>query len=96
MQALRGILQTVALLDVIQGLIVSMLLWRTRQKNVPNRMLARILFLSLACFNLYGENENWFGVAAVQSLIYLIPLVVIMPVGPLLCLYVRASLEPRF
>jgi AraC-like DNA-binding protein len=97
LKTLAGLLQTIILLGVIQGLIVSVLLWVARQKRLANRILSAIIFLlTLACFNLYGENENWFGVHILQALIYIIPLVIIMPVGPLLYFYVRASTDPSF
>jgi AraC-like DNA-binding protein len=97
LKTLAGLLQTIILLGVIQGLIVSVLLWVARQNRLANRILSAIIFLlTLACFNLYGENENWFGVHILQALVYIIPLVIIMPVGPLLYFYVRASTDPSF
>jgi AraC-like DNA-binding protein len=96
-KTLHGLLQTIILLGVIQGLIVCTLLWVGRRNRVANRILSAIIFLlTLACFNLYGENEYWFGVHILQALIYVIPLVIIMPVGPLLYFYVRASTDPTF
>ncbi len=97
LKTFAGVLQTIILLGVIQGLIVSTLLWVARQNRLANRILSAIIFLlTLACFNLYGENENWFGVHILQALIYIIPLVIIMPVGPLLYFYIRASTDPSF
>lgn len=92
-----GLLQTIILLGVIQGLTVSILLWVTRLNRVANRILSAIIFLlTLACFSLYSENENWFGVHILQALNYIIPLLIIMPVGPLLYFYVRSSVDPNF
>jgi AraC-like DNA-binding protein len=94
---LIGFVQTIILLGVIQGMIVSILLWVAPQNRVASRILSAIIFLlTLACFNLYGENENWFGVHILQSLIYIVPLVIIMPVGPLLYFYVRSSVDTKF
>jgi len=92
-----GLLQTIILLGVIQGLIAGILLWIARQNRSVNRLLAVIIFLlTLDCFNLYGENEHWFGVPILQALVYVIPLVIIMPIGPLLYFYVRASVDYNF
>jgi AraC-like DNA-binding protein len=94
---LHDVLQAIILLGVIQGLTAGILLWNRREYRRPNRILATIIFLfALSCFNLYGENENWFGLPIVQSLIYLVPLVIIMPIGPLLYFYVRSSVDPDF
>ncbi len=94
---LARFLQTVILVGAIQGLIAGILLWLARQNRRANRLLAAIIFLiTLDCFNLYGENEHWFGVPILQALVYFIPLVIIMPIGPLLYFYVRASVDPNF
>jgi AraC-like DNA-binding protein len=94
---LHEVLQAIVLLGVIQGLIASIFLWNRRENRRPNRLLAAIIFLfTLSCLNLYGENENWFGSAILQALIYIVPLVIIMPVGPLLYFYTRSSIDPRF
>jgi AraC-like DNA-binding protein len=94
---LIGFLQTILLLGVIQGLIASVLLWVAKENRATNRKLSAIIFfLSLVCFNLYGWNENWFGLAILEAFIDIIPFVIIMPIGPLLYFYVRASVDPSF
>lgn len=95
--SLFRLLQTIVLLGVIQGLVVGVLLWTSRQNKLANRILSALIFLlTLACFDVYGENENWFGVALLQALIYIIPLIIAMPIGPLLYFYVRSSADPNF
>lgn len=90
-------LQTIILLGVVQGLIVSSLLFFSRRLRIPNRLLAVLIFLlTLASFCLYGYYIDWFGSKWLNFLANLVPLIVVMPVGPLLYFYVRSFLEPEF
>jgi len=84
-------LQTILLLGFIQGTIGVVLLWRSSKRYAPNRILAAILALiSLACLNSYFFHAAWFRRNNfLEALHAIIPLVIIMPVGPLLFFYVR-------
>jgi AraC-like DNA-binding protein len=55
-----------------------------------------ILFISLACFNLYADYNNWFGSDILRFIAQLIPLIIVMPIGPLIYFYTRSSLDPNF
>ncbi|MCF3110797.1 helix-turn-helix domain-containing protein [Niabella sp. CC-SYL272] len=90
-------LQTIILLGAMQGFIVSCLLFFSRRLRMPNRLLALLIFLlTLASFCLYGSYIGWFDSKWLNFLSNLIPLIVVMPVGPLLYFYVRSFLEPEF
>jgi AraC-like DNA-binding protein len=55
-----------------------------------------ILLISLACFNLYAEDNNWFGSNILRFIADIIPLVVVMPFGPLMYFYVQSVVAPSF
>lgn len=95
---MTGFLNSIILLGTFQGFIVSFLLFRSRVNKRPNRFLAfLILFMSLCSLNLYLMNihvtsiANWINIAS-----YLIPLVIVMPAGPLIYFYTRTMLYPSF
>jgi len=90
-------LNTIILLGIIQGLVVSGLLFFSRQNKYPNRILAvLILLISLASFNLYGNYVNWFGLSALRFIAQIVPLVLPMAFGPLIYFYIQSYLEPGF
>jgi len=86
------------LLGFLQGAIMSMLLLFSKKRSRPNRFLGTlILLIALACLNLYLFESSWFNNDPVLNLVgNFIPLVVIMPVGPLLYFYIRSSIDPSF
>jgi len=94
---MAGFFNTIILLGCIQGLIVSSLLFFSKKNRQSNRLLAAlILLITLASFNLYGNYQNWFNSGILRFLASLIPLVIIMPFGPLIFFYVQSSLNPDF
>ncbi|SHN24065.1 AraC family transcriptional regulator [Chitinophaga sp. CF418] len=86
------------LLGFLQGAIMSMLLFFSKKRSRPNRLLGTlILFIALACLNLYLFESPWFTNNPILNLLgNLIPLVIIMPVGPLLYFYVKSTIDPSF
>ncbi len=52
--------------------------------------------MSLASFNLYANYENWFNSDILRFISDLIPMVIVMPFGPLLYLYIQSSLDSNF
>ena len=94
---LSGAFKTILLLGSIQGFIVSSLLFFSKKNRYSNSVLSLLIFLiTLACFNLYGNYENWFGSSFLRLTADIIPLVVVMPFGPLLWFYVQSVLDPSF
>lgn len=91
-------LNTIILLGAIQGFIISCLLWFSKANKQTNHLLSTLVFLiSLASFNIYGINHSWFGFNNIAVLFdAFIPLVIIMPIGPLILFYVKSSIDPDF
>jgi AraC-like DNA-binding protein len=90
-------LNTIILLGSIQGFIISSLLFFSKKNKQPNRLLSALIFLmSLASFNLYANSVNWFNSDILRLISNFIPLVIVMPFGPLLYFYIQSSLDPNF
>ena len=106
MHLLAGFFQTIILLGAVQGFILGGLLFfsaKNRQpesakRRLPNRLLAVLLFLiSLACLKLYCVQQGWFNTVPFLRLVdAFIPLIIVMPVGPLIFFYIRSSTDPDF
>jgi AraC-like DNA-binding protein len=59
--------------------------------------LARLIFLiTLASFHLYGTIENWFDSSVLKFITQIIPMVIVMPMGPLIYFYAKSILNPDF
>lgn len=52
--------------------------------------------MSLASFNLYASYVNWFNSPLIQFISNFVPLVIVMPFGPLLYFYIQSSLDTNF
>jgi AraC-like DNA-binding protein len=97
MNFLTGLLRTIILIGMVQGFVVSCILFAGKKNKQSNRLLgAIILLISLASFNLYASYANWFGSDLLRFIGDLIPLVVVMPLGPLIYFYVQSMLDPDF
>ncbi len=82
---------------MVQGFVVSSLLFFVKKNRLQNRLLAAmILVITLASFNLYGTFTNWFGSPLLRFVTQIIPLVMPMAIGPLIYFYVQAVLSPGF
>lgn len=90
-------LRTIILLGVLQGFIVSYLLYSTSKGRSANKLLAVFLaLLSLASFNLYSSYYNWYGSGILRFVAALLPWVIAMPFGPLFYFYIRSFLDSGF
>ncbi|SEW51990.1 helix-turn-helix domain-containing protein [Chitinophaga arvensicola] len=90
-------LQTIILLGVIQGFIVSGLLFFSTRHRQSNRLLAALIFLlTMASFSLCGAFYDWFHSPWLNFITQLLPLITVMPVGPLLYFYIQSMLNPDF
>ena len=97
MASFSAFLNILVLLGALQGFIVSSLLFFSKKRLPANRILAAlILLMSLACFKLYGANNDWFGSDWLRFFTELIPLIIIMPFGPLIYFYIQAATNPAF
>ena len=95
---LSGFFNIIILLGALQGFIISSLLFFSKKPNIANKLLAvLIFFIALASLNLYIANRGWPPSGSIGPLIMaILPMVVIMPLGPLLYFYTRAILNPGF
>lgn len=93
-----GFLRTIILFGAVQGFIMSTLLFCSAKNRRSNRLLSILIFLmSLASFNLYASLQNWYESSVILHLIsLLVPMVIVMPFGPLIYFYIRSSIEPDF
>jgi AraC-like DNA-binding protein len=98
MQIAGNIFDLLILVGAIQGLISSILLFRNKSGTWANRFLAWILLLlSLACLNLFLlETDVSFESILWDVLTAIVPLVIIMPIGPLVYFYLRSLIEQDF
>jgi AraC-like DNA-binding protein len=86
------LLNTVVLLGALQGFIISGLLFRLVESN--KKYLALILFLlSLACLNTFFLEFEFYESSNFWQVINgVVPMVIVMPIGPLIYLYIKVSL----
>jgi AraC-like DNA-binding protein len=90
-------LNILILVGSIQGFITFILLRRLTSNKRANRLLSWIILLiSLACLNIYFLEAITFSSTLLLILAATLPLVILMPVGPLVYFYVKAILDPDF
>lgn len=90
-------LYTLVLLGSIQGLIICAMLLFPRKKPLSNRLFAAIIgLLSLPGFHLYLHFTGAYEINMFMQIVHdIIPMVVIMPIGPLIYFYVRSLNEAK-
>jgi AraC-like DNA-binding protein len=94
---MQKVFSTIILFGALQGLIITALLFFSQINRKPNRILALlILLITLASLQLYGNYSNWLGSYWLRDISQVIPMVFVMPIGPLIWLYVQALLDPEF
>lgn len=83
-------------MGAVQGFISSALLFFNKKNLSHSLMACLILILSLACLNLYlleiglpHESAFW------NKFSLVVPLVIVMPIGPLILFYVRSIIRPQ-
>jgi AraC-like DNA-binding protein len=99
MTSLAGLGDTIILLGIIQGSILTALLFFSGKRSLPNRILAvLILFITTCSLNLYLLSGPFLSSLPVffSILADALPLVLVIPMGPLIWLYVQASLDSDF
>src|SRR5450755_4407744 len=98
MALISGFLRTLILLGALQGFIVSGLLYFSSRPRQTNRILAILIFLmALASLNLYLLDAGWFNKSETLVLLsYVLPMVIVMPIGPLIYFYIRSFSDPGF
>ncbi|WP_036841316.1 AraC family transcriptional regulator [Polaribacter sp. Hel_I_88] len=97
MNSFENFLNNIILLGVIQGIITTILLFRIKANQKANKLLAWIILLiSLACLNLFFLETLQNTSTLFEILEAIIPLVIIMPIGPLIYFYIKTILNPDF
>lgn len=98
MISLSGFWETIILLGIVQGFILSGLLFASRKRQLPSRILAVLIgLITLACVNIYLLDAPWLNVRSIWTILAnAIPLLVIMPLGPLIWFYVQAGTDSSF
>ncbi len=95
---LTGFLDAVILLGALQGFIISCLLFIGKPRKIANRLQAALLFLiASACLTIYLNSQQWYQSNKwLQICDAILPFILVMPMGPLLYFYIRASSEDDF
>lgn len=95
---MKDFLYTIILLGAIQGIIICCLLYFSRKQTLSNRLLASIIgLITLPGIHLYFHYTGWFETNSFILFIHdILPMVVIMPLGPLVFFYIRSLLDPDF
>jgi len=90
------------LLGALQGFIVSTLLWSSARRRIEERtsrrlLAAIILLCALTCLGLCLDESAWENQTTIGSVFNaIVPLIIVMPIGPLIYFYVRSLAEPGF
>ena len=95
---MTGFLNTIILLGSLQGLILSILLFRRSTNKRSNRLLAfLILLMTMASLNLYYNNAHLLKSNQILRFIFLVvPFIIVLPMGPLIYFYLQSMLNPSF
>jgi AraC-like DNA-binding protein len=95
---MSSFLEILILLGALQGFIISVILFVSRRNRQSNRILATLIFLmALASLNLYITGTAWYSHSPlVIFLSNFVPMIIIMPVGPLIYFYIRSFSDPEF
>ena len=95
---MSSILEKLILLGALQGFIISTMLFVSRRNRHSNRILAVLIFLmALASLNLYVTGTSWYAHSPlIVFLSNFIPMIIVMPMGPLIYFYIRSFSDPAF
>lgn len=97
---IAGFFNTLVLLGALQGFIVCGLLVASARQRPPEltsrRLLALLVFLiALACLDVYLIHVSFWNSSMIGAILSaVLPLIVVMPVGPLIYFYTRSCVEP--
>lgn len=92
-----AIFNTIILLGAVQGIVLSTLLFLSKRNRLRNKLLAwLIMLIAIASIKLYGVEAGWFNYPFMRWVDAVVPLIVVMPVGPLIYFYIRATIQPEF
>ncbi|SFW41063.1 helix-turn-helix domain-containing protein [Chitinophaga sancti] len=87
---------TLMLLGTLQGFIMCGLLFFSTKNKYANRLLGiLILLITLAVLNMYLEGVSRLP-DVIRFILNFLPLIIVMPFGPLIFFYVRSITDPDF
>ncbi|HEX4849624.1 MAG TPA: helix-turn-helix domain-containing protein [Puia sp.] len=91
-------LEILIVLGALQGFIISAMLFFSKPAKLSSRLLASLIFfMALACLNLYITGTSWYGNSPLLIfLLNFIPMIIVMPMGPLIYFYARSFSDPNF
>jgi AraC-like DNA-binding protein len=95
---MSSFLEILILLGALQGFIISAMLFFSKRARQSNRILAGLIFfMALASLFLYMTGTTWYNQVPNLAFIFdFIPMIVIMPMGPLIYFYIRSFSDPAF
>lgn len=98
MASASALLHTIILLGALQGIISGCLLYFSRYQQPASQLLAVTLWLlSLSSLNIFLNYTGIYYWNTTTAMIHaLLPMVILMPVGPLIYFYIRSSIQPGF
>ena len=83
-------------MGALQGFVTALLLLFKFKKNRSNQYLGWILlFVSLACLNIVLLETLVYQSFFLTISSYIVPLIIIMPIGPLVYLYTLSFVHPQ-
>lgn len=93
---INAFFRTLVLVGAIQGIVLSLLLFLSATHRQSNRLLgALILLMAMASLNLYLMDTDWVNHSEILLVLFnIIPMVVVMPIGPLIYFYIRSLNDP--
>jgi AraC-like DNA-binding protein/uncharacterized membrane protein YgcG len=99
---IAGFLNTLVLLGALQGFIVCGLLVSSARRRPAERTSRRLLaslvfFIALACLDVYLIHFSFWTSTMIGAILSaVLPLIIVMPMGPLIYFYTRSCVEPQF
>ncbi len=98
MNSQANFLDILILLGALQGFITAVLLFLSSPKHLAKNLLGWLLLLiSMACLNMYLLNINFTNQSTVLQIAgAIVPLIIIMPIGPLSFFYVKTLTDNEF
>jgi AraC-like DNA-binding protein len=91
-------LYTVILLGALQGIVTGCLMFFAKPHRKADKFLAIAIWLmALASLNVYLNYTGWYYSNTAIAIIHaVVPMVIIMPIGPLIYFYMRLYFEQDF
>ena len=95
---MSALLEILILLGAMQGFIISTMLFLSKPAKQSSTILGCLIFIiALASLKLYLTGTSWYSHSPILIfLLNFIPMIIVMPMGPLIYFYVRSYSDPSF